>query len=121
MARGVPQDYAEAVKWYRLAADQGYASAQSNLGIMYDEGRGVPQDYAEAVKWYRLAADQGDADAQINLGSMYANGQGRPAGLRRGGEVVSPRCRPGQCLRPVQPRRSCTPMAKACRRTTQRL
>ena len=48
MAEGVPQNYAEAVKWYRLAADQGDASAQFNLGVMYDKGQGVPQDYAEA-------------------------------------------------------------------------
>ena len=33
--QGVPQDYAEAVKWYRMAADQGNADAQSNLGFMY--------------------------------------------------------------------------------------
>ncbi|MCP4827986.1 MAG: sel1 repeat family protein, partial [Proteobacteria bacterium] len=45
---GVSEDYAEAVKWYRLAADQGYADAQCNLGVMYDNGQGVPQDYAEA-------------------------------------------------------------------------
>ena len=36
---GVPQDYAEAVRWYRLAADQGYASAQYNLGVMYNNGK----------------------------------------------------------------------------------
>ena len=57
--QGVPQDYAEAVKWYRKAADQGYAAAQTNLGLMYAHGQGVPQDYVEAVKWYRKAADQG--------------------------------------------------------------
>ena len=56
---GVLQDDAEAVRWYRLAADQGHAKAQYNLGVMYDNGDGVPQDYAEAVSWYRLAADQG--------------------------------------------------------------
>jgi hypothetical protein len=75
---GVPQDYAEAAKWYRKAADQGYDVAQYNLGIMYDEGRGVPQDYAEAVKWYRKAADQGHARAQHSLGYMYDNGRGVP-------------------------------------------
>jgi TPR repeat protein len=48
---GVPQDYAEAAKWYRRAAEQGYAKAQYNLGVMYYNGEGVPQDYAEAVKW----------------------------------------------------------------------
>jgi TPR repeat protein len=51
--KGVPQDYAEAMKWYRLAAEQGVAKAQNNLGYMYDKGRGVSQDYVEAVKWYR--------------------------------------------------------------------
>ena len=76
--QGVPQDYAEAVKWYRKAADQGNAPAQSNLGLMYDKGQGVPQDYAEAVKWFRKAAEQGDAPAQSNLGWMYEEGQGVP-------------------------------------------
>src|SRR4030095_1164368 len=66
--KGVPQDYTEALKWYRLAAAQGYAEAQFNLGVMYLGGEGVPQDYAEALKWYRLAAAQGEAKAQFNLG-----------------------------------------------------
>ena len=73
---GVPQDYEEAVKWYRLAADQCHVMAQFNLGSMYDHGQGVLQDYVEAMKWYRLAADQGYAKAQYNIGSMYDNGQG---------------------------------------------
>ena len=46
-------DYKEAVKWYRLAAEQGGAEAQNNLGHMYDKGEGVAQDYKEAEKWYR--------------------------------------------------------------------
>ena len=75
---GVPQDAAEAVRWYRLAAEQGYADAQGNLGLMYANGEGVPQDAAEAVRWYRLAADQGHANAQITLGAMYAFGEGVP-------------------------------------------
>jgi len=76
--QGVQQDYAEAVKWYRLAAEQGDADAQYNLGLMYRKGQGVPQDDAEAVKWYRLAAAQGYADAQFNLGAMYFDGRGVP-------------------------------------------
>ena len=74
--RGVPQDDAEAVRWFRLAADQGDARAQFALGGMYADGRGVPQDDTEAVRWFRLAAEQGDASAQFNLGLMYANGEG---------------------------------------------
>jgi len=73
---GVPQDYAEAVKWIRKAANQGYGHAQTNLGWMYQTGHGVPADYAGAAKWYRKSADQGDAYGQSNLGVMYANGQG---------------------------------------------
>jgi uncharacterized protein len=72
---GIPQDYKEAVKWYRLAAEQGNALAQSNLGLMYGKGQGVPQDYKEAVKWFRLSAEQGNALAQSNLGLMYTEGQ----------------------------------------------
>ena len=70
---GVPQDHAEAARWFRLAADQGDANGQGNLGSMCADGTGVPQDHAEAVRWYRLAADQGHAPAQGNLGTMYNN------------------------------------------------
>ena len=45
----------EAVGWWRKAAEQGYAKAQFNLGIMYGNGRGVPQDYVEAHMWFNLA------------------------------------------------------------------
>ena len=69
-------DYATAYRLWRPLADQGNASAQYNLGFMYDNGQGVPQDYAAAVGWYRKAADQGDASAQYNLGFMYGNGLG---------------------------------------------
>ena len=39
---GVPPNDAEALKWFRLAADQGNASAQFFLGLIYQFGRGVP-------------------------------------------------------------------------------
>ena len=64
--QGVPQDYAETVKWYRLAAEQGHASAQNNLGLMYDNGEGVPQDYVQAHMWYNLAGAQGLEQAAKN-------------------------------------------------------
>ena len=69
-------DYSEAVSWYRKAAEQGYAKAQFNLGVMYENGEGVAQDYFEAINWYRKAAEQGNAYAQCNLGYMYENGIG---------------------------------------------
>jgi hypothetical protein len=75
---GVPEDDAEAAKWYRQAADQGHVNAQFNLGVMYANGEGVAEDAAEAATWYRKAADQGDYRAQYNLGALYANGDGVP-------------------------------------------
>ena len=92
---GVEQEDSEAMKWYRLAAEQGYdevniinlakknvpealkilttdaengvAEAQYSLGAMYANGEGVPQDDQEAMKWYRLAAEQGHSEAKINI------------------------------------------------------
>ena len=55
---GVPQDDAEAARWLRLAADQGHAEAQYNLGGMYAEGLGVPQDRVAAYMWLSLAVAQ---------------------------------------------------------------
>ena len=73
---GVTQDHKEAAKWYRLAAEQGYALAQNNLGLMYSKGQGVPEDDMEAVKWYLKAAEQGHSRAQTNLGIKYFRGEG---------------------------------------------
>ena len=73
---GVPRDYAEAMKWYRKAADQGNALGEANLGALYYRGEGVRQDYAEAATWYRKAADQGNAQGEAGLGSLYVAGHG---------------------------------------------
>lgn len=75
---GVEQNFAEALKWYRLSAEQGNAAAQNRLGSMYDDGVGIAQNFEEAAKWYRRSADQGNVGAQINLGAMCAKGVGVP-------------------------------------------
>jgi hypothetical protein len=54
--RGVPQDFAEAVKWFRPAAEMGDVSAQYYLGLMYYEGQEVQKDYVQAYKWLNLSA-----------------------------------------------------------------
>ena len=69
-------DYAEAVKLFCPAAEQGNASAQDGLGSMYFNGTGVLENYAEAVKWTRLSAEQGDEIALGRLGAMYFTGTG---------------------------------------------
>ena len=58
--QGVPQDYAEALRLYRLAAEQGDATAQSNLGVMYVNGQGVLQDNVLAHMWFNLGAANGN-------------------------------------------------------------
>ncbi len=69
-------NYAKVLEILRPLAVQGIASAQNNLGWMYDEGKGVAQDYKEAMKWYRLAAEQGYAASQNNLGYIHHMGKG---------------------------------------------
>ena len=75
---GVPQDYSEAIKWFREAADQGEPHAEMKLGAAYENGFGVPQDSATAASWLRKAADQGNAESQRILGAMYRLGLGVP-------------------------------------------
>ena len=81
--KGVLRDDVESVRWYRKAANQGYAKAQFLLGTMYENGEGVTKDKARAGKWYRMsirgllvAAKQGDAEAQYFLGCAYDDGTG---------------------------------------------
>jgi TPR repeat protein len=64
--KGVAQDTAEAVTWYRKAAEQGNADAENTLGAIYAEGRGVPRDYVRAYAWFSLATLAGDQTAQGN-------------------------------------------------------
>ena len=66
----------EGARLYRLAADQGLAWVQRNLGIRYYLGDSVPKDDQEAIKMFRFAADQGNAESQFLLGRMYYNGEG---------------------------------------------
>ena len=77
---GVSRDYAEAVKWYRKAAEQGSADALCNLGYCYEFGcydfEGVSPNITEAVKWYRKAVEQGSARALFRLGFCYKLGNG---------------------------------------------
>ena len=79
---GVPQDYAQAAKWYRKAADQGHVMALATVGYMHTEdfnehreGSGILQDEVEAAIWYRRAAEAGDAHCQFDLGRQYYYGK----------------------------------------------
>ena len=69
-------NYAEALIWYRKAADQDHPVGQSNIANMYREGRGVEKNNSEAAKWYLRSAEQGHVTAQYNLGVLYVTGEG---------------------------------------------
>ena len=68
--RGVEQDFALAMKWYRRAADQGLANAQYNVGWLYANAVGIPRDENEAARWYQLAAENGHADANAAIEAL---------------------------------------------------
>jgi uncharacterized protein len=63
------QDLVQALRWYRLAADQNHALAQFNLGMMLAQGQGTQQDAAAGRAWIERAAAGGDAGAQFHCGN----------------------------------------------------
>jgi TPR repeat protein len=75
------------MRWFRKAAEQGEALAQTNLGLMYGEGTGVPEDTVKAYMWFNLAAAQGDADAQTN--KSFASKHMTPADISRAQRLSS--------------------------------
>jgi TPR repeat protein len=83
---GGAQDLHEATRYYRRAADRGYAPAQHQLGVAYAKGWGVVQNDAEAVNWYRKAAEQGLPEAQHDLGVRYILGLGTQKDVAAGVE-----------------------------------
>ena len=70
------KDYAESMRWFRIAADKGNVDAINKIAFSYKNGYGVQQDNAEAMRWYRMAADKGNVDAQNNVGLLYGIGLG---------------------------------------------
>jgi TPR repeat protein len=75
---GVARDDREALRLFRLAADQGNINALNNLGYMVENGRGVAKDPGQAVIWYGKAADKGHIGSQGRLADMYRFGIGIP-------------------------------------------
>ena len=80
---GLAKDIAEAVKWYRKAAEQGHIDAKRNLGsaqhflgVLYFYGQDVKKDKTEAFQWHLKAAECGDSGAQYDLGRCYYEGNG---------------------------------------------
>ncbi len=72
----VPQDFAKALHWNRMAAEQGDAEAQARLGGQFAAGLGVAADIDEARKWFLAAAEQGCASGEFGVGALYAGAAG---------------------------------------------
>ena len=68
--KGVPEDDAKAVYWYRKAAEQGSVAGQHYLGLMYAKGEGIPEDHVQAYAWFSVAAAQGYDHAQKSKESI---------------------------------------------------
>ena len=86
---GVKKDIAEAIKWWRKAADQGDAFAQRILGIRYEDGDGVPKDMAEAYKWTLLGADRSEGKTRAAELALRITPKQRAEGERRAREFLT--------------------------------
>ena len=73
---GIPQDFTQALQWYKRAADGGLADAQYNLATLYHHGRGVARDHTTAYKLFTEAAHAGFADAEYMMGESLRAGWG---------------------------------------------
>ena len=76
--KDLPQSYADAMAWFKKAAENGNDKAQWKLGLGYMKGIGVPQDERTAVAWFKRAANQGESRAQSALSDAYLSGRGIP-------------------------------------------
>ena len=71
--KGTPEDHAEALQWFRRAADLGLADAELELGILRALGpTGVEQDAVQAYMWFFIAAARGDEHAARHRNRLAA-------------------------------------------------
>jgi len=69
---GVAQDYTEALRWWQLAAAQGFPAALYYAARCHENGDGVAADVSKAIRWYRRAQAAGDADVARDLERLGA-------------------------------------------------
>ncbi len=84
-----------ALKVLTRAARLGFAPAQNNLGVLYEQGRIVPRDDRQAAAWFERAARQGDARARHSLAMMYAGGRGVTRDMTKARELLERSARQG--------------------------
>lgn len=96
VAREKPKDIGAPLEWYQVAAEYGYANAQFNLALLYENGEGVPKDIGKAIEWYQKAAKQGYPEAQNNLALMYNDGKGVPQDFKKAVEWYQKAAKQGE-------------------------
>ena len=72
--QGVRQDYAQAIYWYRKAAELGNEKAQYSLGAMYHNGERVRQDMSIAKEWFGKSCDNGYQSGCDNYRTLNEQG-----------------------------------------------
>lgn len=82
----IAEDFGEAARWLRLAAESAHPGAQELLARCHFFGRGVARDQATALRWWRQAAEAGDAQAMYCVGMCLYAGEGV---AQDGAEAVS--------------------------------
>ncbi|WP_332604538.1 tetratricopeptide repeat protein [Acinetobacter sp. ESBL14] len=70
---GYPKDYDQAKRWLEMASEQGDASAQNALGIIYLRGLGGDKNLSKSEYYYRLAASKNHESAQLQLALILLN------------------------------------------------
>lgn len=81
-----PANFAEAMRWWKKAAEIGSGEAEFNIGLMYMNGEGVAKDQSQALRWMKLGAKNGYPLANGQLGAMALQGE---LGLTPGPEAIA--------------------------------
>jgi TPR repeat protein len=78
LGRGVPLNFPEALKWFKIAASKGDAYAEDKMGEIARDEYIKSGDDTKPLTWFQKAADQGLADAKDNITFLYFWGEGVP-------------------------------------------
>ena len=92
----LPEDHAEAARWYEMAAKQGNVGAMLALGRMLNEGDGVTKDVRKGCEWYVAAARKGSAEAYYELGLIFENGTGVKADKEKASKLYEEASKRGE-------------------------
>lgn len=85
---GKDRNHKVAMQWFEKSAVSGYADAEYNLGVMYENGESVKKDYVTAYKWFYLAKENGNSHAKIRMQAMAEEHKLFPNQMKRAVELA---------------------------------